>query len=603
MVTVGQLRDLKRSQYEEAADGWKKVSDQAKADMDWVDQQMLAEIRAQEGNTKDAAFKALERLSRNYQYIQVECGLIQTALNGLADDLGEPQRKLKRALDDAEANGLTVGDDGSVTYPAAKGLDGKEVPGGTVRGRVHDLFEERTRPVTPAMPNAGRFEIGVNPKKRLAEDISAAVLGALDDARRIDEQYVGTLSKLTAERGLRVGNAQWSDARSDRKAVHKVAGDDHEKGDIPQGKSPEENAKWWKGLTDEERDAYVSLYPASVGALDGLPAEVRDGANRVVLQEEQARTADALAKHLAREPERYRSVSVKGETVRVENSAWREWEEERKRLGELDKGMKAIENRFDQTGKNGLPEAYLLGFDTKNLGHAVIANGNPDTADHTAVFVPGTGARLGDIQSGMDRSSGLWVESFKLTPEEEVSTIAWYGYDAPQNVITESPLSRYADDAAPKLNQFMNGLDASHVRDSGSHTTVVSHSYGTTVVGSAARQGELNTDDVIFVGSPGVQVGKASEMDVPEGHVWSQRADGDDMVVEIGRWGHGGHDLSFGGGAFIAPSDELFGANRMATDTKGHGGYWDYDDGTRPSESLLNQARVISGKHGEVTYD
>ncbi|MFD1832853.1 alpha/beta hydrolase [Streptomyces desertarenae] len=572
--------------------------------MDWADQQMLAKIRAQEGNTKDAAFKALERLSRNYQYIQVECGLIQTALNGLADDLGEPQRKLKRALGDAEANGLTVGDDGSVAYPAAKGLDGKEVPGGTVRGRTSDLFEERTRPVTPAMPNAGRLEVGANPKKRLAEDISAAVLGALDDARRIDEQYAKILSKLTAERGLKVGSAQWADAGSDRRVVHKAVGDNYEKNGIPQGKSPEENAKWWKALSADERDAYVSLYPASVGALDGLPAEVRDSANRVVLNEEQARTADALAKHLTREPERYRSVSVKGETARVENSDWREWEEERKRLDELGKGMRAIENRFDQTGKNGLPEAYLLGFDTKNLGHAVIANGNPDTADHTAVFVPGTGARLGDIQTGMDRSSALWTESSKLAPEEDVSTIAWYGYDAPQNVITESPLSRYADDAAPRLNQFMNGLDASHARDSESHTTVVSHSYGTTVVGSAARQGELNTDDVIFAGSPGVQVGKASEMDVPEGHVWSQRADEDDMVVEIGRWGHGGHDVRLGGGAFITPSDELFGANRMATDTEGHSGYWDYnDDSKRSSESLLNQARVISGNYNEVTYD
>lgn len=614
MVTVTQLRDLKRSQYEKAADGWKKASDQAKADMDWVDQQMLAKIRAQEGNTKDAAFKALERLSRNYQYIQVECGLIQTALNGLADDLGEPQRKLKRALGDAEANGLTVGDDGSVAYPAAKGLDGKEVPGGTVRGRTSDLFEERARPVTPAMPNAGRLEVGVNPKKRLAEDISAAVLGALDDARRIDEQYAKILSKLTAERGLKVGSAQWADAGSDRRVVHKAVGDNYEKNGIPQGKSPEENAKWWKALSADERDAYVSLYPASVGALDGLPAEVRDSANRVVLNEEQARTADALTKHLAREPERYRSVSVKGETARVENSDWREWEEERKRLDELGKGMKAIENRFDQTGKNGLPEAYLLGFDTKNLGHAVIANGNPDTADHTAVFVPGTGSRLGEVEKDINRMSDLWRESTREVPGQSVSTITWIGYDAPQSarpvldgdVVPEAAFVSYAKEGSPKLTSFMEGLQVAQGGPDASHTTVIGHSYGTTLVGDASYKKNLATDDIIAIASPGMLAPNASDLTTGTENTWSMAAPLASDPVPLGgkaaRLGGFSFDMptwngipyGFGLNQHV-PSDESFDANRLATDSKDHSGYWDAD-----STSMKNQTYITVGKYGKV---
>ncbi|MFQ6146237.1 hypothetical protein ACLMNJ_24705 [Streptomyces seoulensis] len=45
-------------------------------------------------------------------------------------------------------------------------------------------------------------------------------------------------------------------------------------------------------------------------------------------------------------------------------------------------------------GEPGLPQAYLLGFDTKGLGHAIIANGSPDTADNTAVYVPRTESQL-----------------------------------------------------------------------------------------------------------------------------------------------------------------------------------------------------------------
>ncbi|PJE94459.1 hypothetical protein CUT44_30020 [Streptomyces carminius] len=619
MKTVGQLQDLRRTQYEKAADGWKKVSDQAQADMDWVDQQMLARIRAQKGDTKDAAFKALERLSRNYQYVQVECGLIQTALNGLSDDLEEPQRRLRRALGDAEENGLTVGDDGAVTYPAAKGPDGAELPGGTVRKQAHEPFMEANRPspYAPAAPNAGRLEIGANPKKHLAEQLSITIIGALNDAQRIDEQYTKTLSRLTAERGLKVGGAQWSDARSDRAAVDKVAGDNYEKGDIPQGRSPEENAKWWKGLSADERDAYVSMYPAGVGALDGLPAEVRDSANRVVLQEEKARTADVLAKHMSQEPSRYH-LAPKGKdgltAEKTETPEWRKWNEERARLEELGKGVDAIEERFRQTGVDGLPEAYLLGFDTRDLGHAVTANGNPDTADHTAVFVPGTTSRLGTVEGDINRMSDLWRDSSREAPGQSVSTITWVGYDAPQtaipvadgDVVPEAASVSYAKDGSPKLTSFMEGLQVAQGGPNASHTTVIGHSYGTTVVGDASYGKELATDDIIAIASPGMLAPHASDLTTGTEHTWSMAAPFPDDPVPFGGKVAGLGGIGFGvstwngipydvGWTRHVPSDESFGAKRLATDSKDHSGYWDQD-----SVSMKNQAYITVGKYGKV---
>src|SRR5207245_635657 len=68
------------------------------------------------------------------------------------------------------------------------------------------------------------------------------------------------------------------------------------------------------------------------------------------------------------------------------------------------------------------------------------------------------------------------------------------------------------DDGKGALNSFQDGLRATHHGDLPSHNTVLGHSYGTTLVGHAARDGSLNADDVIFVASPGVGVDHASDL-------------------------------------------------------------------------------------------
>lgn len=260
--------------------------------------------------------------------------------------------------------------------------------------------------------------------------------------------------------------------------------------------------------------------------------------------------------------------------------------------------MKSIQERFDATGENGLPPAYLLGFDTEKNGRAIVANGNPDTAAHTAVYVPGTTSNLGGIGGDIGRMTELWRESEAMAGGKEVSTITWLGYDAPQSVVKDAPFRHYADDGAPAFNRFMDGLNVANSTESGGHHTAIGHSYGTTLVGSAARQGELNADDVVFAGSPGVQVGEASRMDVPKGHVWNEEAEGD-PVPDLGRWGHGGSQWRFGGGVAIIPSDELFGANQMSTDgSEGHSEYW-----VRDTDSLRNQAAVVTGQYGKVKIE
>ncbi len=94
-----------------------------------------------------------------------------------------------------------------------------------------------------------------------------------------------------------------------------------------------------------------------------------------------------------------------------------------------------------------------------------------------------------------------------------------------------------------------------------------------------------------------MQVGRATDLDVLKGHVWNEDEEADgDKIPGLGRSVHGHREQVLGTAVYIIPSDRVFGAHQMRTDTDGHSGYWDADSG-----SLKNQARVVVGKYDEVT--
>ncbi|MFI1885463.1 alpha/beta hydrolase [Streptomyces jumonjinensis] len=589
------LKALKPAEYESAADGYRALADMAQAAKDHIEGTVAAGMREPlEGQAADAAQGELRELAGNFQYTRTECGVISTALNGLAFDLAAAQRKLEAALADARAQGFTVNPDGSVAYPPGPDkTDGKIPEGGATGGHG-----------TPQAQGIGRQIAGLspNPYAARAQDIADRVAGALAQATAADEKWAPQLRALKADDDLTVSARDWADAGSDTAGVRGAADPylDTIKGPPKEG-TPAENAEWWRGLSDEERDAQIAMNPASVGALNGLPADVRDEANRAVLAQKQGQFQVALDA-IPKAPEDKYVFLASGKAANtvptVEYKEWlRKYGEDHEQLTRSLKGMQSIEDRFDATGVEGLPEAYLLGFSAEGNGRAIVANGNPDTADHTAVYVPGTTANLGSVGGEIDRMANLWRGANRAALGDSVSTITWLGYDAPQSIPKDAPFSHYADDGAPAYNQFLNGLDASRTVDTPSHTTAIGHSYGTTLIGSAARQGDLNADDVIFAGSPGVQVGSAEQMDVPKGRVWNQEAPWD-FVPDFGRLGHGGTESGVGGGVWINPSDEIFGAHQMTTDTSGHSDYWD-----RKTTSLWNQAQVVAGKHGNVKLE
>ncbi|MFD9882329.1 alpha/beta hydrolase [Streptomyces alboflavus] len=586
-MDLATLKALKPNEYAEAANGYRRTSDMARAAHDRIGTQIAAAMRKSlKGEAASAAIKQLAELGKNFHYVQTECGLVGSALDAFSYEMEAAKKKLDAALADARAGGLTVHADGSVSYPPGgdKDKDGKTPEG----GRAGGLTDETASAVGRQAAN-----FNPNPKARLAQDCADAIATALKEATEADAKWAPKVRALKADDDLTVSDRDWADAASDTKGV-KSAGKEYLDSlpQPPEKGGPKANAEWWKGLDADEKAAWVAMRPDSVGALDGLPSTVRDEANRMVLAEArgsaQVEYDTWLRKHP--EPARYTEFTnpQTGEVnKKVENPEWWKWDKARKEAHKSIDGMDAIQTRFDSTGTKGMPEAYLLGFSTEGDGRAIIANGNPDTADHQAAYVPGTKASLANIEGDINRGVKVWRVADDQADGRSVSTITWLGYDAPDTVEKDAPFEHYAYDGAPAFNRFLDGLEAAHTGDTEPHRSVIGHSYGSTLIGAAAETGDLNADDVMFAGSPGVKVSGADEMDVPKGHVWNEEAEGD-VVPDLGRYGHGG-DM------FIIPSDEGFGANQMATDTQGHSGYWD-----EGSTSLLNQARVVAGKDEDV---
>jgi pimeloyl-ACP methyl ester carboxylesterase len=134
---------------------------------------------------------------------------------------------------------------------------------------------------------------------------------------------------------------------------------------------------------------------------------------------------------------------------------------------------------------------------------------------------------------------------------------------------------------------------------------VLGHSYGSLVVGVAARDHGLPVDDMVFVGSPGVGVDHAGQLGVPAGHVWASTARYDlvrataladsrpewfDRDVGADRW-HGTDpgSAAFGGRAFSSDP------GRWHSPVAAHDAY--FDDGNR---SLAAIGAIARGDYEEV---
>ena len=208
-------------------------------------------------------------------------------------------------------------------------------------------------------------------------------------------------------------------------------------------------------------------------------------------------------------------------------------------------GIRALRERLLQPG------ALLLGFDAEGRGHAIVAVGaDLDRAQRFVVHVPGARHRLASLPPGLAQTEAL-LDSAARAGAVDTVAIAWWGYDMPQKVWS----ARRADSAAaaaPALAAFVAALAAR-----GPPATVAAHSYGAVVAGLAARLHGMPATDLVVFGAPGTTAAHASELGLPDGHVWAAAAQLDPVPGLGGRW-HG-----------TDPVDPRFGARTIHAGTGG----------------------------------
>ncbi|WP_405797507.1 alpha/beta hydrolase [Streptomyces sp. NBC_01506] len=612
-LTWAQLRDIRCAELEGAADGWGNASNRADAARDRVDKQLLAGLTAaQEGEAARAAVGRLRALGRNLSYIYTECGLVRTTLNSLAQDLRGAQRRLRDALEEAAGLRLTVRADGSVSYPEAgeDPLTKERLRGGTASGHAYPLTS--ARPLTAASTSQGFTS--PNPLAAKAQDIADRIARALSDAAQADARYTQTLRKLTAQDGLTVTDAMWTDASADATAVRALTAD-YLGAAIPHDATPAERLAWWQGLTEERREEYLAVHPHTIGNLDGIPSAVRDAANRDNL-------TLLMGKLEGAHDDRSRTMLA---------------------------GLRSLDG---QLRAGGHPPMYLLGIGDEGNGRAVVSYGNPDTARNVSAYVPGLGTGLDEAFAEDDLKRARDTLMGAVEYDTSTASIVWLGYDAPQLSVdditgnTDVMFTDRAEAGASAYAEFMSGIAATNHNEN-PHLTAVGHSYGSLTVGQAAQRdgGIPGVDDIVLVGSPGTGADSAADLGVGRGHVYVGAAENDPVTrmpakgeaqgMGMGALGGAsagavlggpvGAAIGGAGGAAVAyfaqdaqtkeseiwfgtdPAHEDFGARRFRVDdgprpvmdmggVRAHSNYFDPD---KDEESADNIALIVTG-HGRL---
>ena len=408
----------------------------------------------------------------------------------------------------------------------------------------------------------------------------------------------------------------------------------------PAGATPAEVAAWWNGLTPDQQAQTAADHPDMIGNLDGIPVAVRDQINRKLLDGQLATLPKQIsdARNLLTASPGDDGTPNDGLIQRIADL-----QTQLETLTALKAQLAATGPVYltpnhaggpdDQFFPNNMPPLFLLHFDTTGNGHLIMAAGDPDTSANVAVYAPGLGTNLGLHMIGNDipHTENLVLQAQKDHPGASVASVFWLGYDAPQLGGGKDGIHHALDvadvgnakDGAAAYARFLNGIRATNATGFQQHVTALGHSYGSLLVGKAAQlPGGIPADDIVFVGSPGVDAGNASDLSINPAHVWAGAASNDPVpkLAYIADEGNqfslgydfitGGPDATSGGYFNQNPTDSKFGANVFRVDPGGTGGFGMnahgeyFDPGNRGDgsglSSLQNMSDIIVGDYGNV---
>jgi hypothetical protein len=335
--------------------------------------------------------------------------------------------------------------------------------------------------------------------------------------------------------------------------------------------TPAEVAHWWIALPPHLRRRLMDRQTAALGSLAGLPADVRDEANRRQLTALLARLraeSDRLAGSLPTIPLQLAREALVSSMLMIAES--------------IERTLATLAGRR--------PPARLLTLDLAGAGRVAIGLGDVDRAQNVAVVVPGMGEDAGHgVPRTVGRAADLLAEAGRQSAQS-TAVVAWLGYAAPGWRQVPFPIRARA--GGQMLIVDLATLAAARIGEP-AHVTLVGHSYGTTVVGAAMQSGPRRADDVVLLGSPGVLADRVGQLGLGGRHAYVGEA-AFDPIADTGIFG-------------ADPGDRGFDATRIRVDAAperpwpdrvlaAHSHY--FDPG---SESLRNIARVVVGRGSDVT--
>ncbi|UVF79693.1 alpha/beta hydrolase [Gordonia mangrovi] len=347
-----------------------------------------------------------------------------------------------------------------------------------------------------------------------------------------------------------------------------------------------ERARWWAGLTTGERTAVVQELPEIIGAGQGLPASVRDRANRIALD---------------RDLDQMRAVVDLGDRSDDTQKTLRNAQSVRTGLA-----------KAQQTAPGAVIQLYA--YDPHAFGgdgKVVVAVGDLDTARNVAWLVPGVGADISRTAGDVQNAADLYKQAGG--DRGDVATAIWIGYDAPSGAdlgaLTGSGAARdggrmLADDIAGFVTaRDQLGVGQGSGVDDRLNLGLIGHSYGSTTVGWAGDNERMSDDldTVTLLGSPGAGgIATADEFGIGATNVYVGAAS-DDAVAHLG-----GATANTGiSGLGIDPATTAFGAERFRAEggdvapiLGNHSSYFQIG-----SESLENLGRIVAGRGGDITHE
>ena len=183
------------------------------------------------------------------------------------------------------------------------------------------------------------------------------------------------------------------------------------------------------------------------------------------------------------------------------------------------------------------PDSHLIYLarpdDPADMIPAATSIGDPFTADHVSVTVPGvSGTTRGAIEGMTGEAWQLRKEAQDIARQvggsQNIATVAWVGYQPPPTLTSpETPVDDLAQAGAPKLTTFLENLDtASH--NPGHTTALFGHSYGSLTSGIALQNGASEfVDNAVMYGSPGFQASSTADLGMTDDNFFVMAARGD----------------------------------------------------------------------------